>query len=324
MSNVIGIDIAKNTFDVATPLPNGKYRTRGKIPNNAEGFAQLDQWLKLHAQPDARVVMEATSVYHEALAEHLYHQGYEVIVVNPARVHYFKKSEGINYKTDKVDAKLLAAFAQAKHESPLTPWAPEPVAIRRLRVLLRRLDDLQEMLQMERNRQEVADTVVQESIQSHISHIEKDIVQTRQMIKQHVDDDPDLRGKRDLLLSIDGIGEKTASVILAELGDLKEFRSARAVVSFAGLNPQLAESGKFKDRTLISKAGSGRIRRALYLPSITAMNMSEPLMAMKERLRAKGKAGKQIVCAVMRKMLHIVFGVLKSGHPYDPKLALAR
>lgn len=324
MSNVIGIDIAKNTFDVATPLPNGKYRTRGKIPNNAEGFAQLDQWLKLHAQPSARVVMEATSVYHEALAEHLYHQGYEVIVVNPARVHYFKKSEGINYKTDKVDAKLLAAFAQSKHESPLMPWAPEPVAIRRLRVLLRRLDDLQEMLQMERNRQEVADTVVQESIQSHISHIEKDIAQTRQMIKQHVDDDPDLRGKRDLLLSIDGIGEKTASVILAELGDLKEFRSARAVVSFAGLNPQLAESGKFKGRTLISKAGSGRIRRALYLPSITAMNMSEPLMAMKERLRAKGKAGKQIVCAVMRKMLHIVFGVLKSGHPYDPKLALAR
>lgn len=324
MSNVIGVDIAKNTFDVATPLPNGKYRTRGKIPNNAEGFVQLDQWLKLHAQPDARVVMEATSVYHEALAEHLYHQGYAVIVVNPARVHYFKKSEGINYKTDKVDAKLLAAFAQAKHESPLTLWAPEPVAIRRLRVLLRRLDDLQEMLQMERNRQEVADTVVQESIQSHISHIEKDIVQTRQMIKQHVDDDPDLRGKRDLLLSIDGIGEKTASVILAELGDLKEFRSARAVVSFAGLNPQLAESGKFKGRTLISKAGSGRIRRALYLPSITAMNMSEPLMAMKERLRAKGKAGKQIVCAVMRKMLHIVFGVLKSGHPYDPKLALAR
>lgn len=324
MSNVVGIDIAKNTFDVATPLPNGKYRTRSKIPNNTSGFAQLDNWLKQHCEPGARIVMEATSVYHEALAEHLYHQGYEVIVSNPARIHYFKKSEGVHYKTDKVDAKLLADFAEARHKKPLSPWKPEPASLRRLRALLRRLDDLQEMLQMERNRQDVADLVVRESISSHIGHIEKDIAQTRQLIKQHIDDDPDLRGKRDLLLTIDGIGEKTASVILAELGDLAEFRSARAIVSFAGLNPRLAESGTFKGRTPISKAGSGRIRRALYLPSITAMNMSEPMMAMKSRLRANGKAGKQIVCAVMRKMLHIVFGVLKSGKSYDPKLALAQ
>jgi transposase len=324
MSNIVGIDIAKSTFDVATPLPNGKYRTRSKIPNNAGGFEQLDSWLKEHSAPGARVVMEATSVYHEALAEHLYHQGYEVIVSNPARVYHFKKSEGVHYKTDKVDAKLLADFAEAKHKKPLIPWKPEPPALRRLRALLRRLDDLQEMLQMERNRQDVADADVQESISSHISHIEKDIAQTRRTIEQHIDDDPDLRGKRDLLLTIDGIGEKTAAVILAELGDLSEFRSARAVVSFAGLNPQLAESGKFKGRTPITKAGTGRIRKALYLPSITAMNMSEPMMAMKSRLKAKGKAGKQIVCAVMRKMLHIVFGVLKSGQAYDPKLALAR
>lgn len=324
MSNVVGIDIAKHTFDVATPLPNGKYRTRGKIPNNAAGFEQLDSWLKTHAAPGARVVMEATSVYHEALAEHLYHQGYEVIVSNPARVYHYKKSEGIHYKTDKVDAKLLADFAQAKHQKALTPWRPEPAALRRLRVLLRRLEDLQEMLQMERNRQDVADVDVQASIQGHISHIESDMAQTRRMIEEHIDDDPDLRGRRELLLTIDGIGDKTAAVILAELGDPSAFRSARAIVSFAGLNPQLADSGLSRGRSPISKAGSGRIRKALYLPSITAMNMSEPMMAMKARLKANGKAGKQIVCAVMRKMLHIVYGVLKSGQPYDPKLALAR
>ncbi|MDD0976332.1 IS110 family transposase, partial [Pseudomonas fontis] len=304
MSNVVGIDIAKQTFDVATPLPNGKYKTRGKIPNNTAGFKQLDSWLKDNAVPGARVVMEATSVYHEALAEHLYHQGYEVIVSNPARVFHFKKSEGIHYKTDKVDAKLLADFAEAKHKKPLTPWQPEAPALRRLRVLLRRLEDLQEMLQMERNRLGVADADVQASIQAHISHIENDIAQTRRRVEDQIDDDPDLRGRRELLLSIDGIGNKTAAVILAELGDPTEFRSARAVVSFAGLNPQLAESGTFKGRTPISKAGSGRIRKALYLPSITAMNMSEPMMAMKARLKAKGKAGKQIGVDVMRKMLH--------------------
>ena len=324
MSSVVGIDIAKSTFDVATPLPNGKYRTRGKIPNTNKGFEQLDSWLKEHASLGARVVMEATGVYHEALAEHLYHQGYEVVVVNPARVYHFKKSEGVHYKTDKVDAKLLADFAQAKHKKSLFPWKPEPTSLRHLRVLLKRLDDLQEMLQMERNRLDTAHRAVRESIESHIKHIEKDIAQTRRLIDQHIDDDPDLGSKRDLLLSIDGIGEKTAAVILAELGDVSEFRSARAIVSFAGLNPKLNESGTFKGRTPITKAGSGRLRKALYLPCVTAMNMSEPMMAMKSRLKANGKAGKQIVCAGMRKMLHIVFGVLKSGQMYDPKLALAR
>lgn len=321
----VGIDIAKNTIDVATHLPNGKHRTRGKLANNPAGFVELDSWLLKHAEPGAVVVMEATSVYHEAVAEHLYNQGYHVHVVNPKAVYHYRKSEMTGVKTDKVDAKLIADFAKDKHQrKPLRAWKPEPVARRRLRALLRRLEDLQQMLQMERNRLDVSDNTVHASICSVINHIEQQIKETQQAIKDHIDDDPDLRGKRDLMVSIDGIGEKTAAVILGELGDPLDYDGPRSLVKFAGLNPELAESGNYSGPSPISRAGSPRLRSALYLPCVTAITYNPVMAAMAKRLKTNGKVGKQVVCAVMRKMLHIIYGVLKSGQPFDPKLALAR
>ncbi|MGH9929546.1 MAG: IS110 family transposase [Pyrinomonadaceae bacterium] len=324
MTSVVGVDIAKSLFDVATPLPSGKHRTRSKLANTLVGFKELEGWLEKHVEPGAVIVMEATGTYHEALAEHLYHLGYRVSVVNPAVIYHYRKSEMTRVKTDKVDAKLIADFANSKHEKPLRAWKPEPTARRRLRALLRRLDDLQEMLQMERNRLEVSDSRVQASIRSVISHLEHQIKETQRAIKQHIDDDPELRGKRDLMVTIDGIGEKTAAIILAEFGDPLDYDGPRAMVAFAGLNPQLADSGKFSGRSVISKTGPSRIRAAMYLPCVTAIKYNPAMAAMSVRLKANGKVGKQIVCAVMRKMLHIIYGVLKSGQPFDPKLAVAR
>ncbi|EHL21193.1 transposase, partial [Acidovorax sp. NO-1] len=112
------------------------------------------------------------------------------------------------------------------------------------------------------------------------------------------------------------IADKTAALILAELGDIDRFADARAVTAFAGLNPRLQESGLARGHTCISRMGSVRLRSALYLPAVVALTYNPAIKAQAERLKARGKKGKQTVCAAMRKLLTIAYGVLKSGKPF--------
>lgn len=324
MAIVVGVDIAKHTFDIATLQSNGKYRTKGKLTNDAAGFEVLQQWLLKYAEPQAWVVMEATGIYHEALAEWLLAQGYRVCVLNPVQVAYYARSQLQRVKTDKVDAKLIADYG-SRHQTELRAWQPDPPSIRRLKALVHRLKDLQELEQMEQSRLDVTrETKVKESIESVLEHLRQQIAETLEAIKQHFDDNDDLRGQRDLLTSIDGIADRTAALLLAELGDVQRFDSSRAVTAFAGLNPKLQESGQLKGHVRISRMGSARLRAGLYMPAVVSMSHNPAIRAMTERMKAKGKAGKQIVCAAMRKLLCIAYGVLKSGEPFNPELAIAK
>ncbi|MCL6691593.1 IS110 family transposase [Pseudomonas sp. R3.Fl] len=324
MAIVVGVDIAKKTFDIAVLQSNGKYRTKGNLSNDQSGFSVFDQWLQKHAEPGAWVVMEATNIYHEALGDYLLARGYRVCVMNPARIASYAQSQLQRVKTDKVDAKLIALYG-ARHAEDLQLWQPDPVSVRQLRALVRRYEELKERFQMEINRLETAKSdVVKESILSVSAHLEQQIEQTLEAIRQHIDDDPDLRGKRDLLTSIEGISDKTAALLLAELGSISRFESARAVVAFAGLNPRLRESGQHKGQVRISKIGSRLLRAGLFMPAICAMSHNQAIRALRLWLEEKGKAGKQIICAAMRKLLQIAYGVLKSGQPYNVELALAR
>ncbi|UCJ15841.1 IS110 family transposase [Pseudomonas sp. MM211] len=322
--SVVGIDIAKHSFDIATVQANGKHRTKAKLANDPAGFEALQQWLLKHADPQAWIVMEATGIYHEALAEWLYERNYRVCVLNPAQIAYYARSQLQRVKTDKVDAKLIASYGD-KHQDELRIWKPDPPSLRRLKALVRRLKDLQELEQMEQNRLDVtSDARVVESIRSVLEHTRQQIDETLEAIKKHFDDNDDLRGKRNLLMSIDGVGDKTAALLLAELGDLDRFDGSRAVTAYAGLNPRLQESGKFKGQTRISRTGSATLRAGLYMPGVVSITHNVAIRAMAERMRDKGKTGKQIVCAAMRKLLCIAYGVLKSGVPFDVELALAR
>lgn len=322
MSAFVGVDMAKNTFDVATPLDNGKHRTKGKLSNDAKGFADFESWLQKHATADALIVIEATGNYHEALADFLFHKGYRLHIANPATTAAHAKSELSRNKTDKTDAKLISDFAMQKHRK-LRLWVPEPQSRRRLRALVRRLEDLNEIRQMEKNRLEVASPNVVTSIESVIAHVSEEITETEKAIKQHIDDDPDLRGKSELMTSIDGIGEKTAALILAELGDPLDYEGPKKLSAFAGLSPRQDRSGGYVGATRISRTGSSRLRGGLYMPAIAGIQHNEVLREFAKRLKANGKAPKQVICAVMRKMLHLVYGVLKSNKPFDPGIALA-
>lgn len=150
MTAVVGIDIAKQTFDIATLQSNGKYRTKAKLPNDLKGFETLQQWLLKHAEPQAWIVMEATGIYHEALAEWLFKQGYRVCVLNPAQPAFYARSQLQRVKTDKVDAKLLTDYG-SRHLAELRSWKPEAPEIRRLRALVHRLKDIQELVRIPRH-----------------------------------------------------------------------------------------------------------------------------------------------------------------------------
>ncbi|MCW0378246.1 hypothetical protein NB697_001092 [Xanthomonas sacchari] len=322
MSPVIGIDVAKRSFDVAIELTNGKHRTKAKLSNDAKGFQALQAWLQTHAQPDSWIAMEATGTYHQALAEFLHARGYRVCVLNPAQTAAYARSQLSRVKTDRSDAKLIASYA-LRHREQLRRWSPDPPALKQLKALVRRRQDLQQMLQMERNRLDVAPAQVKDSIQVHLADLQHHIAQIEQAINDHIDQDPTLRGQRELLVSIQGIADTSAALMLAELGDVRRFADASAVTAFAGLNPCLQESGERKGRVCISRTGSPRLRAGLFMPALVAMTHNPIIRALKRRLSERGKTGKQIVCAAMRKLLHLAYGVLKSGTAFDPKRGLA-
>jgi transposase len=188
---------------------------------------------------------------------------------------------------------------------------------------VRRLESLLEMRQMEKNRLDGADPTVRPSIEAVLATLDTEIAATQPRIREHIDHDPDLRQRRDLLDTIPGLGDATIPVLLAALGDVHRFENARSVAAFAGLSPKEHQSGKWKGHTRLSKTGDALLRKALYLPAIVARRHNPLIRAFCERLKAQGKNGKLIVGAAMRKLLVLAYGVLKSGRPFDPNHGLA-
>ncbi len=316
ISTTVGVDISKDKFDAARLGPEGKYKHK-KFANDPEGFAAFLGWLASFGDEETHIGMEATGAYSLPLAEFLVGQGYAVSVVNPARIHAFAKASLGRAKTDKADAKLIAQFVREKQPAL---WTPPPHNIRELQALLRRVEHLLEMRQMEQNRLDTALPAVAGSIKTILESLDRELDATRERIRRHIDDDPDLRHRGDLLGSIPGIGEATLAHLLVALSDHYGFDNAKQAAAHAGLDPRIRESGKWVGKTRLSKSGDPLLRKALYMPALVAWRYNPTIRAFCERLKANGKNGKAIVCAAMRKLVHIAFGVLKSGKPFDPEL----
>ena len=318
MDAVLGIDIAKAKFDVALLLPEGKLR-RKSCPNTPAGFAELAQWLARQGVALVHASLEATGTYGDALAHYLYDAGHVVSVLNPAVTHAFAVSQLTRAKTDQIDAELIARYTAT--QQPL-PWRPAPREVRELQALVRRLDALQGMRTQETNRLEAGPLVasVHASIETVIATLAAEIKAVQQQIRAHLNQHPGLRDQRDLLTSIPGIGEATAAVLIAELFD-KPYCSARQAAAFAGVVPRVCESGTLKARGRLVKIGPSRLRKALYFPALAALRFNPTLRALQTRMRAAGKPKMVIIGAAMRKLIHLAFGVLKSGRAYDSTYA---
>jgi transposase len=319
-STVLGIDISKKDFH-AVLLKEESASKPKKFANNTEGFESLHRWLVQQNVVQLHACMEATSIYGEAVAEFLHEKGYQVSIVNPVRIKGFAKSQLLRTKTDSVDAALIARFCAAVKPSPWTPSAPE---VKELQALLRRLESLKEMETQERNRLETATATVAQLTQSHLEYLIEQQKLIKQLIGDHFDQHPHLKQQRDLLTSIPGIGEQTAGVLLAEIGRIEDYSSARQLAAHAGLTPCERSSGtSVHGKTRLSCTGNVRLRKALYLPAVVAMRHNPLLKAMSERLLGRGKVKMQVIGALMRKLVHLAFGILKSQKPFDPNYSIA-
>ena len=318
MDAVLGIDIAKHKFNVTLLFPTG-VRRRKACANTATGFAELAAWLQRHGARRVHASLEATGTYGEALATVLYDAGHLVSVLNPAIIHHYAKSQLTRAKTDRVDADLIADYTAKERPAA---WTPLPREIRELQALVRRLDALLVMQTDERNRAQAGEltAAVQASIEAVLIRLGEQIRSVRDHIRHHIDQHPGLRSQRDLLTSIPGIGDTTAALLLAELFT-KSFASARQAAAFAGVVPRVRDSGTLAGRRVLCKVGPGRVRKGLYFPAIAAIRFNPSLQPLARRLRGAGKPPLLIIGAAMRKLIHLAFGVLKSGRAYDSSLA---
>lgn len=313
----LGIDISKAKFDVALLRDDGKLRHK-VFPNTTAGYKQLSAWLTRHRAQLVHACLEATGAYSEALAVYLHEAGHRVSIVNPAVIKAFAQTELSRTKTDKADAGLIARYC---HKHQPQAWTPAPPEISELQALARRLEALIDMRQQESNRRDagISAESVKESVRDHIAYLDEQIARTQSQIKDHIDKHPTLKQQRDLLSSIPGIGDLTAAKLLAEIVDINHYSSARQVAAFAGLVPRHHQSGtSVRGRPRLCKVGTARLRKALYFPAIVATQHNPAIKAMSQRLRERGKCPMLIIGAAMRKLIHIAYGVLKSGKPFDP------
>jgi transposase len=273
-------------------------------------------WLEKQGIQKVHACLEATGNYGEDLAIYLHEAGHIVSIVNPARIKGFAQSELIRTKTDKIDAGVIARFCLAMKPDP---WIPPSLEIRSLRALVRRVDSLIDMRSQEKNRLSTAHESVISLIKEHVSYLDQEIEKIRRQIADLIGQNPHLKRRKELLDSIPGIGKATIPHILAELDDLEKFNHVRQMVAFIGLAPKETLSGSsIKGKPRLCKIGHARLRKALYMPALVSIQCNPVMIAFYNRLKDKGKNGKVIVCAIMRKLVHVIFGVLKSGKKYDP------
>lgn len=316
---ILGVDIAKHTFDVCLFMPTGQRRPP-VVANTRSGMERLSTWLTQYGITQAHVCLEATGTYGDALATYLHDLGHLVSVINPAASNACAASRLLRTKTDRGAALLIAQVCRA-HQPPC--WTPPVPEVRELHARVRRLEALTEMRGMEHNRSTsgIASTTVIASIAAHVAYLDTEIALIEQCIQQHIKQHPHLHKQHALLQSIPGIGAATAALFLAE-GAVRPLPSARHGAAFAGRVPCIRQSGSsVRGRTRLSKVGSPRLRRAVYFPAVTALRCSSGMRQWAARLHAHGKCPMQIIGAAMRQLVHIMYGVLKSGQSFNPALA---
>lgn len=312
----IGIDISKKKFDVCMIFPNGKALNR-VFKNDPEGFAAFLNFLDQKNSISCRITMESTGWYGEDLARVLYDKGHMVLIINPAQIKYFGKSRLSRSKTDKKDARLIVDFALTHPK--LKYWVPLRSSQEKLKNLYRHLSRLKgDHAQLLNRLESDRDEDVRNYSSKQLKFIQNLIKDIEIQIRSHIESDPELKTKAELLLTIPAVGEVLCWGFLSETPDLKNFGNAKQLTAFAGLNPSIHESGtSVRGRGSISKTGSASLRKLLYLPGMTAMRFNPVIKAFSETLRAKGKNGKVIVIACMRKLLHIIYGVLTKQQPFN-------
>jgi transposase len=306
----VGIDVSKRFLDMAV-RPSG---THWRIGNTAEEIAPLVA--QLGELGPTLIVLEATGGYEMAIAEALAVARLPVAVVNPRQVRDFARSLGKLAKTDRIDAAVLARFAEAVH--------PEPRALpdeqsQQLQALLVRRRQLIEMLVAEKNRLELAHPQVKARLAEHITWLEDELDTLDQDLHEHLRASPVWREKDDLLQSFKGVGPVMATTCLADLPELG-LLNRKQIAALVGVAPFNCDSGKMHGKRAIW-GGRACVRNVLYMATLSATRHNPVIRAHYQHLLAAGKQKKVALIACMRKVLTILNAMLRTGKPWQPKLA---
>jgi len=314
-----GIDVSAETLAVAIIEP-GRSLEQGEFANSTGGHKALVGWLhKMNAL--VRVSLEATGIYSLDLALALDEADrVEVAVLNPKLVNRFAQTLRRS-KTDAADAQVLSEFSM---RMPFEPWQRPSLNALALRAISRHI----EALGVERTRAAnrlhaaqgsmVAPRCVVEDLKRSLTGMERRILKLRLEAREVIDGDERLRDKFRLLTGVPGIAEISALQLLGELVLLAPDMKVRQWVASSGLDPVHQDSGTSVHKPAhISRAGSRHLRRALYMPALAAVRWDPHLKAFYEALLARHKSKLQALIAVARKLLHAIYGILKSRTPYD-------
>lgn len=306
----IGIDVSKATLDVAV-RPHGAV---WRVPNDEAGQAEL--LARLVDLAPTLVVLEATGGYELPVAGTLAGAGLPVAIVNPRQVRDFAKATGHLAKTDRLDAALLAQFAEAIHPEPRA--LPDALT-QHLSALVERRRQVVQMVTAERNRlQATRSPAVRRHIQAHLEWLIQQLHELEEELRQAIEASPIWQAQRDLLCTVPGIGPTLAAVLLADLPELGTL-SAKHLAALVGVAPLNRDSGTHSGHRIVW-GGRAAVRAALYMAALVATRYNPLLRAFYLRLVERGKPKKVALTACMHKLLTILNAMVKHQTPWQPTL----
>ncbi|HIG57193.1 MAG TPA: IS110 family transposase [Candidatus Latescibacteria bacterium] len=316
----MGIDVSAKTLDVALTGKDIPI-TSATFPNTSSGHRQLIKWATKRGR-SARVCLEATGIYSAAIALVIHqHPRLEIMVVNPKAMRNYGQARMQRAKTDRIDAQLILDYGQ---RMPFVSWHPPSEAVLKLQAITRRITPLKNEIQREKNRlhadsyRVTSTDLIEQDIRVHIRHMERRIQYLTDKGMVLVQEASRLHRLFQRLLSIPGIGQTSGLRILAELASLPRGMKPAQWVAHAGLDPRPYESGSSVHRPQkIAKIGNKFLRTALYMPALVAIRHQPQVNAFYNKLIAAGKNPRLAITAVMRKLLHSVWGIWKYDQDFD-------
>ncbi|MGB4497214.1 MAG: IS110 family transposase [Methylococcaceae bacterium] len=322
----IGIDVSKAKLDCSLLMDVTNNKRKSKVViNSTTGIFDLLNWTnKQHVPNDElHAILEGTGVYHEQAAQALHDAGVRVSIVNPAQVRNFAFGLAIRNKTDDMDSFVLARYG-ALVEPKI--WIPPSKEARTLQALLKRREAIAQDLIRENNRLEKADStdtsiIIRQSITDSIEFLKIQLTKIKQDIDDHTNNHTNLKEDLELLQSIPAVGPQVSNHLLAVIHN-HYFDTSEKLTAYLGLVPVQRQSGSsISARTHISKAGPPHIRAILFMAAITATRYNSHIKALYLRLLERGKSKRSALCAAMRKLVQLCFGVLKTRQSYQENYA---
>jgi transposase len=298
----IGLDVSKDTLEVAV-RPTEERKT---FANQEDGLSLMIDFLKPFSP--RLIVLEATGGLEKAAVCALAAAGLPVVVVNPRQVRDFAKAKGILAKTDKIDAGVIAQFAEAIRPE-VRPLKAEEA--QKLDALLSRRQQILQMLTAEKNRLQSAPAWTRKDIQKHITWLQKDLDQFNQDLDQMIKESPIWRAKDEILQSVKGVGPVLSVTLISRLPELGTLKGKK-IAALVGVAPLNRDSGKYRGRRTIW-GGRAEVRSVLLMATRIAIRFNPVIRAFFERLKKAGKIRKVAETACMRKLLTILNAMLKNN-----------